>query len=94
MYKFKFFLFLTCLPLAYLVYHLIGFENGINAYFHKLKILDNKIEYQSKLINEIDLYKKKLDLLNNNVDIDYLEEKSIDLGNSPKNSFTVNLNNP
>jgi len=34
MFKLKTLLLLSILPLSYLIYHLIGFENGINAYVH------------------------------------------------------------
>ena len=80
------------LPLAYLIYHLVGFENGINAYIHKVKILKNKQIQQEELKNEIDYYKTKLLLLDDHdVNIDFLEEKSYELGESPKNSFTVTI---
>ena len=42
MFKLKTLLLLSILPLAYLIYHLIGFENGINAYVHKIKVLKSK----------------------------------------------------
>ena len=80
------------MPLSYLVYHLIGFENGINAYFEKKQNLENKKLYQVNLLDEITYYKHKLKLLDeNSVDIDYLEEQSFLLGYAPKNAFTINL---
>ena len=90
MFRFKIFLFLTMLPMAYLIYHLIGFENGINAYIQKIKTLKTEQTYQEKLTQEINLYKNKILLLDqNNINIDYLEEKSYELGNSPNNSYTI-----
>ena len=90
MFKLKTLLLLSILPLAYLIYHLIGFENGINAYVHKLKVLKNKQIQQEELIKEIDYYKTKILLLDeDNIDIDFLEEKSYELGESPQNTFTV-----
>ena len=90
MFKLKTLLLLSILPLAYLIYHLVGFENGINAYVHKIKILKNKQIEQEELKKEIDYYKKKILLLNDHdINIDFLEEKSYELGESPKNSFTV-----
>ena len=90
MFKLKTLLLLSILPLAYLIYHLIGFENGINAYVHKIKVLKNKQIQQEQLKKEIDYYKTKLLLLDNdNINIDFLEEKSYELGESPKNTFTV-----
>ena len=90
MFKLKTLLLLSILPLAYLIYHLIGFENGINAYVHKMKVLKNKQIQQEKLKKEIDYYKTKILLLDeDNINIDYLEEKSYELGESPKNTFTV-----
>ena len=90
MFKLKTLLLLSILPLAYLIYHLIGFENGINAYVHKIKELKNKQIQQEKLTKEIDYYKTKILLLDeDNINIDFLEEKSYELGESPKNTFTV-----
>ena len=90
MFKLKILLLLSILPLAYIVYHLIGFENGINAYFYKIKVLKNKQIQQEELKKEIDYYKTKILLLDeNNINIDFLEEKSYELGESPKNTFTV-----
>ena len=78
------------LPMAYLIYHLIGFENGLNAYVQKIKTLKSTQLYQEKLTQEINLYKNKILLLDqNNINLDYLEEKSFELGKSPKNSYTI-----
>ena len=90
MFKLKTLLFLFILPLAYLIYHLVGFENGINAYVHKIKELKNKQIQQEELKKEINYYKTKILLLDeDNIDIDFLEEKSYELGESPQNTFTV-----
>jgi cell division protein FtsB len=90
MFKLKTLLLLSILPLAYLIYHLIGFENGINAYVHKIKKLKNKQIQQEELKKEINYYKTKILLLDeDNINIDFLEEKSYELGESPKNTFTV-----
>ena len=90
MFKLKTILLLSILPLAYLIYHLVGFENGINAYVHKIKILNNKHIQQDKLKKEINYYKTKILLLDDNdINVDFLEEKSYELGGSPKNAFTV-----
>ena len=90
MFKLKTLLLLSILPLAYLIYHLIGFENGINAYVHKIKVLKNKQIEQEELKKEINYYKTKILLLDDDdINIDFLEEKSYELGESPKNSFTV-----
>ena len=90
MFKLKTLLLVSILPLAYLIYHLIGFENGVNAYVHKIKVLKNKQIRQKELKKEIDNYKTKILLLDeDNLNIDFLEEKSYELGESPKNTFTV-----
>ena len=59
MFKLKTLLLLSILPLAYLIYHLIGFENGINAYVHKIKVLKNMQIEQEELKKEINYYKTK-----------------------------------
>ena len=90
MIKLKTILLLSILPLAYLVYHLIGFENGVNAYIHKIKVLKNLKNEQKELVKEIKYYETKILLLDdNNVNIDYLEEKSYELGETPNNSYMV-----
>jgi cell division protein FtsB len=92
MFKLKTLLLLSVLPLAYLIYHLVGFENGINAYIHKIKILKKQQIDQEELIQEINDYKAKILLLKeNDINIDFLEEKSYELGESPKNAFTVKI---
>ena len=92
MFKLKTLLLLSILPLAYLIYHLIGFENGINAYVQKIKILKNKQKQQEELKKEINYYKTKILLLDgNDVDVDFLEEKSYELGQSPNNAFTIKI---
>ena len=92
MLKLKTLLLLSIFPLAYLIYHLIGFENGINAYVHKIKVLKNKQIQQEELKKEIDYYKKKILLLDDDaINIDFLEEKSYELGKSPKNAFTIKI---
>ena len=90
MFKLKTLLLLSILPLAYLIYHLIGFENGVNAYVHKIKVLKNMQIEQEELKKEINYYKTKILLLDEDeVNIDFLEEKSYELGESPKNAFTI-----
>ena len=92
MFKLKTLLLVSILPLAYLIYHLIGFENGVNAYVHKIKVLKNKQIRQKELKKEINYYKTKILLLDeDNLNIDFLEEKSYELGESPKNAFTVKI---
>lgn len=90
MFKLKTLLLLSILPMAYMIYHIISFENGLNAYVYKIKVLKNKKTQQDELVKEINSYKNKILLLdNNNINLDFLEEKSIELGNSPKQSYTV-----
>ena len=92
MFKLKTLLLLSILPLAYLIYHLVGFENGLNAYVHKMKVLKYKKSQKEDIIKKINLYKKKILLLDqNNINIDFLEKKSFELGKSPNNSYTVIL---
>ena len=92
MFKLKTLLLLSILPLAYLIYHLIGFENGINAYVHKIQILKNKQIQQEELKKQINYYKTKILILDNDeIKIDFLEEKSYELGESPKKAFTVKI---
>ena len=80
------------LPLSYLIYHLVGFDNGVNAYIQKIKTLRNIEARNEYLTNEINSFKAKIKLLDNdNIDLDYLEEKSIELGKVPDNSYTIKI---
>ena len=63
MFNFKVFLLLLIPPISYLVYHLVGFDRGINAYYEKVKELKNKEQYKNELTIEINKYKEKLKLL-------------------------------
>ena len=71
--------------------HLIGFDNGINAYVGKKKTLNNQQAYQNLLENKIIKYKEKIKLLDPNaIDLDYLEEKALDLyGGTEKNAYNI-----
>ena len=91
--RFKIFLLLLILPISYFVYHLIGFDGGVNAYYEKINMLNIKKNRQNDLITEINYYKNKIKLLEpNNIDIDYLEEKSFEtLGNSEEGNYTIIL---
>ena len=92
MFSLKTLLLLCTLPLAYLIYHLVGFENGINAYVYKIKVLKNKQIQQEELKKEINYYKAKILLLDDyDVNVDFLEEKSYELGQSPNNAFTIKI---
>ena len=56
------------------------------------KNLKNKQIQQKELIKEIDYYKSKILLLDeNDIDVDFLEEKSYELGEAPENGFTVKI---
>ena len=90
MFKLKTLLLLSILPMAYLIYHLIGFENGLNAYVYKMKVLKNKKSQQTELVKQINIYKSKILLLDqNDINIDFLEEKSFELGKTPNDSHTI-----
>ena len=91
MYKLKLFLVFIIFPLSYLVYHLIGFDNGINAYLEKRKLLFTKEKQKLALINKIQMYKGKIKLLKpETLDIDYLEEKTIYLlGKTKENTYSI-----
>ena len=93
MFNFKVFLLLLIPPISYLVYHLVGFDRGINAYYEKVKELKNKEQYKNELSIEINKYKEKLKLLDkNNIDLDYLEEKSFEvLGNTSEKSYNITI---
>ena len=93
MFNFKVFLLLLILPISYLVYHLVGFDRGINAYYEKVKELKNKEQYKNELTIEINKYKEKLKLLDKkNIDLDYLEEKSFEvLGNTSEKSYNITI---
>ena len=93
MFKFKIFLILLILPVSYLVYHLVGFDRGLNAYYERVKLLKKKEKYKEDLLYQIGEFTDKLKLLDeDSLDLDYLEEKSFEiLGNNAKNSYIIIL---
>ena len=93
MFKFKSLLILLVLPFTYFIYHLTSYDHGINAYFEKKNILNNKLKKNKALKQqEIDL-NYKISLLNNHSpNVDLLDEKAFEvLGLVPKNSYSVDL---
>ena len=94
MFKFKFVLLFLFLPMSYLIYCLTSYENGINAMIEKNKELKNEIYLQKSLLNDLEKTKKKIKLLDReNIDLDLLSEKSIEiLGKTFTDSIVINPN--
>jgi len=94
MFKFKFVLLFLFLPMSYLIYYLTSYENGINAMIEKNKELKNEIYVQKSLLNDLEKTKKKIKLLDReNIDLDLLSEKSIEiLGKTFTDSIVINPN--
>ena len=94
MFKFKFVLLFLFLPMSYLIYCLTSYENGINAMIEKNKELKNEIYVQKSLLNDLEKTKKKIKLLDReNIDLDLLSEKSIEiLGKTFTDSIVINPN--
>lgn len=93
--KFKFFLFFSFFPLAYIAYYLTSYDSGVNAIIEKQKQLKSEILKNEELRREIILLRRKISLLNKeNIDLDLLSEKALEtLGKGDRNSIIINLNN-
>ncbi len=91
MYKFKIWLFILFIPTVIFLYYFTSFEHGLNALLDKKNELILLKKKQAAIKAEIKKIKQYNNLLNPvSPDLDYLEEKSIEiLGRSEKNVYHI-----
>ena len=57
----------------YVIFNLFEGERGIISYYEKQKIKKQLIQEKKLLVTQLNLFEKKIDLLTNRIDLDYLE---------------------
>ena len=71
--KKNYFLLVSTFFLIYIVFNLLDGERGLFSYFEKKEIYNQKIQKKSNLVAELNDVEKKILLLTENIDLDYLE---------------------
>ena len=57
----------------YVIFNLLEGERGLISYYEKQKIKDQLIQEQRLLVTQLDLFEKRINLLTNRINLDYLE---------------------
>ena len=57
----------------YIIFNLLDGERGLISYYEKQKIKEQLIQEKKTIIAQLNLFDKKISLLTNRIDIDYLE---------------------
>ena len=57
----------------YVMFNLLEGERGLISYYEKQKIKENLIKEKATISEQLGLFEKKINLLTNRIDVDYLE---------------------
>jgi len=71
--KKNYFLLVSTFFFIYIVFNFLDGERGLFSYLEKKEIYNQKIQKKSNLIAELNDIEKKILLLTENIDLDYLE---------------------
>ena len=71
--KKKYFLLVSTFFFIYIAFNFLDGERGLFSYLEKKKIYNQKIQKKSNLVTELNDVEKKILLLTENIDLDYLE---------------------
>jgi cell division protein FtsB len=71
--KKNYFLLVSTFFFIYIVFNFLDGERGLFSYLEKKEIYNQKIQKKSNLTAELDDIEKKILLLTENIDLDYLE---------------------
>ena len=71
--KKNYFLLISTFFFIYIVFNLLDGERGLFSYFEKKEIQNQLIQKKNNLIVELNDVEKKILLLTENIDLDYLE---------------------
>ena len=71
--KKNYFLLVSTFFFIYIVFNFLDGERGLFSYLEKKEIYNQKIQKKSNLIEELNDVEKKILLLTENIDLDYLE---------------------
>ena len=71
--KKNYFLLISTFLFIYIVFNLLEGERGLFSYFEKKEIQNQLIQKKNNLTAELNDFEKKILLLTENIDLDYLE---------------------
>jgi len=71
--KKNYFLLVNTFFFIYIVFNFLDGERGLFSYLEKKEIYNQKIQKKNNLTSELDDIEKKILLLTENIDLDYLE---------------------
>ena len=71
--KKNYFLLISTFFFIYIVFNFLDGERGLFSYLEKKEIYNQKIQKKSNLVAELNDVEKKILLLTENIDLDYLE---------------------
>ena len=71
--KKNYFLLVSTFFFIYIAFNFLDGERGLFSYLEKKEIYNQKIQKKSNLITELNDVEKKILLLTENIDLDYLE---------------------
>jgi hypothetical protein len=71
--KKNYFLLISTFFFVYIAFNLLDGERGLFSYFEKKEIQNQLIQKKNNLIAELDDIERKIILLSDNIDLDYLE---------------------
>ena len=71
--KKNYFLLISTFFFVYIVFNLLDGERGLFSYFEKKEIQNQLIQKKNNLTTELNDVEKKILLLTENIDLDYLE---------------------
>ena len=71
--KKNYFLLVSTFFFIYIAFNFLDGERGLFSYIEKKEIYNQKIQKKSNLITELNDIEKKILLLTENIDLDYLE---------------------
>ena len=57
----------------YVIFNLLDGERGLISYYEKQKIKEQLIQEKKTLVTQLNLFEKKINLLTNKINLDYLE---------------------
>ena len=57
----------------YVIFNLLDGERGLISYYEKQKIKEQLIQEKKPLVTQLNLFEKKINLLTNRINLDYLE---------------------
>ena len=57
----------------YVIFNLLDGERGLISYYEKQKIKEQLIQEKKTLVTQLNLFDKKISLLTDRIDVDYLE---------------------